>query len=196
MTNMSARELKEKGGAEAQYASTAKLAEEMDLMAKITGKSRKEQEETLAKAKASGQVQAAIQLEQMNGNAKAGEAFDAVATSTSGKFGELVQQMVSSGRPLTEEGRKYMGMLSQDTQKAIQEARDAYKRGDVEGAREAAKRAQALESAEAATNKSRLALAAQGVKGFEESTQEGIRYGKLLAEKATELGTRSKQKST
>ncbi len=189
MTNMSARELKEKGGAEAQYASTAKLAEEMDLMAKIIGKSRKEQEETLAKAKASGQVQAAIQLEQMNGNAKAGEAFDAVATSTSGKFGELVQQMVSSGRPLTEEGRKYMGMLSQDTQKAIQEARDAYKRGDVEGAREAAKRAQALESAEAATNKSRLALAAQGVKGFEESTQEGIRYGKLLAEKAKELGT-------
>ena len=189
MTNMSARELKEKGGEQAQYAATAKLAEEMDLMAKLTGKSRKEQEEALAKTKASGQVQAAIQLEQMNGNAKAGEAFDAVATSTSGKFGELVQQMVSSGRPLTDEGRKYMGMLSQDTQKAIQEARDAYKRGDVEGAREAAKRAQALESAEAATNKSRLSLAAQGVKGFEESTKEGIRYGKLLAEKAKELGT-------
>ena len=189
MTNMSARELREKGGEAAQFAATAKLAEEMDLMAKLTGKSRKEQEETLAKAKASGQVQAAVQLEQMNGNAKAGEAFDAVATSTSGKFGELVQQMVSAGRPLTDEGRKYMGMLSQETQAAIQEARDAYKRGDVEGAREAAKRAQALESAEAATNKSRLALAAQGVKGFEEATQEGIRYGKALAEKARELGT-------
>ncbi len=189
MTNMSARELKEKGGAEAQFQSTVRLAEEMDLMAKLTGKSRKEQEEALAKAKASGQVQAAVQLEAMNGNAKAGEAFDAVVTSTSGKFGELIQQMVSAGRPLTDEGRKYMGMLSQDTQKAIQEARDAYKRGDVEGAREAAKRAQALESAEAATNKSRLALAAQGVKGFEESTQEGIRYGKALAEKARELGT-------
>jgi hypothetical protein len=189
MTNMSARELKEKGGAEAQYASTAKLAEEMDLMAKLTGKSRKEQEEALAKSKASGQVQAAVQLEALNGNAKAGEAFDAVVGSTSGKFGELIQQMVSAGRPLTDEGRKYMGMLSQETQAAIQESRDAYKRGDVEGAREAAKRAQALESAEAATNKSRLALAAQGVKGFEESTQEGIRYGKLLAEKAKELGT-------
>lgn len=189
MTNMSARELKERGGVEAQYASTAKLAEEMDLMAKLTGKSRKEQEETLAKAKASGQVQAAIQLEAMNGNAKASEAFDAVATSVSGQFGDLVQQMVTSGRPLTEESRKQMGMLSAETQAAIQEARDAYKRGDVEGAREAAKRAQALESAEAATNKSRLTLAAQGVKGFEESTKEGIRYGKALAEKAKELGT-------
>jgi hypothetical protein len=189
MTNMSARELKEKGGAEAQYQSTAKLAEEMDLMAKLTGKSRKEQEEALAKSKASGQVQAAVQLEALNGNKNAGEAFDAVVSSTSGKFGELIQQMVSAGRPLTDEGRKYMGMLSQETQAAIQESRDAYKRGDVEGAREAAKRAQALESAEAATNKSRLALAAQGVKGFEESTQEGIRYGKLLAEKAKELGT-------
>ena len=189
MTNMSARELKEKGGEAAQYAATAKLAEEMDLMAKLTGKSRKEQEETLAKAKASGQVQAAIQLEAMNGNAKASEAFDAVATSVSGQFGDLVQQMVTSGRPLTEESRKQMGMLSAETQAAIQEARDAYKRGDVEGAREAAKRAQALESAEAATNKSRLTLAAQGVKGFEESTKEGIRYGKALAEKARELGT-------
>lgn len=189
MTNMSARELKERGGEQAQYAATAKLAEEMDLMAKLTGKSRKEQEETLAKAKASGQVQAAIQLEAMNGNAKASEAFDAVATSVSGQFGDLVQQMVTSGRPLTEESRKQMGMLSADTQAAIQEARDAYKRGDVEGAREAAKRAQALESAEAATNKSRLSLAAQGVKGFEESTKEGIRYGKALAEKAKELGT-------
>ena len=189
MTNMSARELKEKGGEAAQFAATAKLAEEMDLMAKLTGKSRKEQEETLAKAKASGQVQAAIQLEAMNGNAKASEAFDAVATSVSGQFGDLVQQMVTSGRPLTEESRKQMGMLSAETQAAIQEARDAYKRGDVEGAREAAKRAQALESAEAATNKSRLTLAAQGVKGFEESTKEGIRYGKALAEKAKELGT-------
>ena len=189
MTNMSARELREKGGEQAQYQATAKLAEEMDLMSKLTGKSRKEQEETLAKAKASGQVQAAIQLEAMNGNAKASEAFDAVATSVSGQFGDLVQQMVTSGRPLTEEGRKYMGMLSAETQAAIQEARDAYKRGDVEGAREAAKRAQALESAEAATNKSRLTLAAQGVKGFEESTKEGIRYGKALAEKARELGT-------
>ena len=192
LTNVSARELQAKGGMEAQYQSTVRLAEEMDMMAKIQGKSRKEQEKELEAAKADGQKQSAVQLEILNGNKKAGDAFDAVVGSTSGQFGKLVQEMVSSGRPLTEENRKYAGMLSKETQAAIQEARDAYKRGDVEGAREAAKRAQALEAADTATNKSRLALGAQGVEVAKKSFEDQGKYGKLLAEKAADLGTDAK----
>ena len=189
MTNVSARELEAKGGAKAQYESTVRLAEEMDAMAKIQGVSRKEQEKALEASKADGQKQSAVQLEILNGNKKAGDAFDAVVGSTSGQFGKLVQEMVSSGRPLTEENRKYAGMLSKETQAAIQEARDAYKRGDVEGAREAAKRAQALEAADTATNKSRLALGAQGVEVAKKSFEDQGKYGKLLAEEARKQGT-------
>ena len=189
MTNVSARELEAKGGAKAQYESTVRLAEEMDAMAKIQGISRKEQEKALEASKADGQKQSAVQLEILNGNKKAGDAFDAVVGSTSGQFGKLVQEMVSSGRPLTEENRKYAGMLSKETQAAIQEARDAYKRGDVEGAREAAKRAQALEAADTATNKSRLALGAQGVEVAKKSFEDQGKYGKLLAEEARKQGT-------
>jgi hypothetical protein len=188
MTNVSARELKERGGAEAQYQSTVRLAEEMDMMAKLTGTSRKEQEKSLQDAKANGQVQAAIRREELKGNANATKAFDAVVGSTSGQFGKLVQEMVTAGRPLTEENRKYVGMLSAETQAAIQETRDAYKRGDVEAAQKAAQRAQALESADAANNDARLALSEQGVKGFVEATKGGLTYGKALTEKAKELG--------
>jgi hypothetical protein len=188
MTNMSASQLKDRASVEAQYQSTVRLAEEMDMMAKLTGTSRKEQEKSLQDAKANGQVMAALRREELKNGVNATKAFDAVVGSTSGQFGKLVQEMVTAGRPLTEENRKYVGMLSAETQAAIQETRDAFKRGDVEAAQKAAQRAQALESAEAANNDSRLALAEQGVKGFVEATKGGLTYGKALSDKAKELG--------
>jgi hypothetical protein len=59
LTNLSARELKERGSEQKQFEATAKLAEEMDLMAKLTGISRKEQEKSLQADKANAQIQAA-----------------------------------------------------------------------------------------------------------------------------------------
>ena len=77
---------------EAALQSAAALAEEMDKTAKLTGKSREEQQKSLAALERDGKYQAAIRLEMMNGNKFAAEGMVS-AMSKIEKFGPGVQNL-------------------------------------------------------------------------------------------------------
>jgi len=77
---------------EAAFQSAAALAEEMDKTAKLTGKSREEQQKSLAALERDGKYQAAIRLEMMNGNKFAAEGMIS-AMSKIEKFGPGVQNL-------------------------------------------------------------------------------------------------------
>ena len=77
---------------EAALQSAAALAEEMDKTAKLTGKSREEQQKSLAALERDGKYQAAIRIEMMNGNKFAAEGMIS-AMSKIEKFGPGVQNL-------------------------------------------------------------------------------------------------------
>jgi hypothetical protein len=187
MSNMTARELKAKGGDAAQFESTVRLAEEMDAMAKLTGKSRKEQEAALKAGQADGQRMSALQALKNKNIVGAQDAFNAVTTNTVGQFQTLMQDMVTAGRPLTKEMASYYGLLSKETKAAIAEAQEAVTRGDVKAAEEASKRAMALEAKETVTNNARINLGTQGNAIQKKAMEDQMRLGNLIIEKEKEL---------
>ena len=77
---------------EAALESAKALAEEMDKTAKLTGKSREEQQKSLAALERDGKYQAAIRLEMMNGNKFAAEAMTSAMAKVE-KFGPGVQAL-------------------------------------------------------------------------------------------------------
>ena len=77
---------------EAALQSAHALAEEMDKTAKLTGKSREEQQKSLAALERDGKYQAAIRIEMMNGNKFAAEGMIS-AMSKIEKFGPGVQNL-------------------------------------------------------------------------------------------------------
>ena len=187
MANMTARELKAKGGETSQFEATVRLAEEMDAMAKLTGKSRKEQEASLKAAQADGQRMSAIQMLRNKGITGAQDAFNAVTTNTVGQFQTLIQDMVTAGRPLTKEAATYYGLISAETKKEIQRAKDAVAQGDIKAAEEAAKRAMALEAKESVTNEARLKIGNQNIEVAKKAMGDQQRLGNLIIEKEKEL---------
>ena len=187
MSNMTARELKAKGGETAQFEATVRLAEEMDAMAKLTGKSRKEQEAALKAGQADGQRMSALQALKNKDIVGAQDAFNAVTTNTVGQFQTLMQDMVTAGRPLTKEMATYYGLLSKETKDAIAEAQEAVTKGDVKAAEEASKRAMALEAKETVTNNARVNLGIQGNTIQKKAMEDQQRLGNLIIEKEKEL---------
>jgi hypothetical protein len=187
MANMTARELKAKGGDTAQFEATVRLAEEMDAMAKLTGKSRKEQEAALKAGQADGQRMSALQALKNKNIVGAQDAFNAVTTNTVGQFQTLMQDMVTAGRPLTKEMASYYGLLSKETKAAIAEAQEAVTKGDVKAAEEASKRAMALEAKETVTNNARINLGTQGNTIQKKAMEDQMRLGNLIIEKEKEL---------
>lgn len=77
---------------EAALESAKALAEEMDKTAKLTGKSREEQQKSLNALERDGKYQAAIRLEMMNGNKFAAEAMTSAMAKVE-KFGPGVQAL-------------------------------------------------------------------------------------------------------
>lgn len=144
-----------------------KLGEEMDLMAKLTGNSRKEQEELMRKQQENGQVQAAIADEIARGGKQAQAGFNAMqlaAQQGGSDFQMLSEQIFAMGRP-TEDMIGKFNAIGPAAQKALYESAEAAKRGDEVRAKELAERAAALAALQQQSNTNRQ-LARQGEKDF------------------------------
>ncbi len=143
------------------------LAVEMDTIAKLTGQSRKEQEEKLRKDRENGQLMAAIDLAMMKGGKDVQKAFDGMTTAASmgGKdFQRLQQEIFAMGRPSEEMASKF-AMIGGEAQKLMMQAAEAAKKGNTEQAKLLTQQAAAA-AAQTAGSESFQNLAAQGSKDF------------------------------
>ena len=119
----------------------ADLATEMDLIAKQTGKTRKEQEASLEKAKADGQIEAKMRLiglkEGPEAEAKARAAFaekyiQAEAMGT----GQVFKEMFATGTVRSQEAAMQMGLLGQAARETGESAKQL-SRGNIEASQSA-----------------------------------------------------------
>ncbi len=146
------------------------LAVEMDSIAKLTGQTRKEQEDKLRKDRENGQIMAAIDAKTAAGGAHVQKAFDMMTTAAAAAgpdFQRLSKEIFAMGRPSQEMATKF-SLLGGEAQKLMfQAAEEAAK-----GTEESAKRAKQLtmEAAAAASmaqaSETNRSLAQQGVKDF------------------------------
>lgn len=143
------------------------LAIEMDAVSKLTGISRKEQEEKLRKDRENGQMMAAIDLAMMKGGKDVQKAFDGMTTAASmgGKdFQRLQQEIFAMGRPSEEMAAKF-AMIGGDAQKLMTQAAEAARKGQTEQAKLLTQQA-ASAAANASGSETFMNLAAQGSKDF------------------------------
>jgi hypothetical protein len=113
------------------------LAFEMDAVAKLTGKSRKEQEAALRKAAEDGQLRAATELAVRNGGKDVKAAFDSmkVAADIGGpEFAKLQEQMFAMGRP-TKDMAGAFAQAGGEAQRLMKASADAARRGDEQMAK-------------------------------------------------------------
>ena len=119
----------------------ADLATEMDLIAKQTGKTRKEQEASLEKAKADGQIEAKMRLiglkEGPEAEAKARAAFaekyiQAEAMGT----GQVFKEMFATGTVRSQEAAMQMGLLGEAARGTAESAKQL-SRGQIEASQSA-----------------------------------------------------------
>lgn len=140
-----------------------RLAYEMDAVAKITGKSRKEQEDALRKQQEDGQLRAATELAVRKGGAEVKAAFDTMsqAAQVGGpEFAKLQEQMFAMGRP-SKDMAEMFAMAGGETQRLMKESAAAAKRGDEALAKRLTLEAAAAYAAQT-QKESMLNLAAQG----------------------------------
>jgi hypothetical protein len=140
-----------------------RLAYEMDAVAKITGKSRKEQEDALRKQQEDGQLRAATELAVRKGGAGVKAAFDTMsqAAQVGGpEFAKLQEQMFAMGRP-SKDMAEMFAMAGGETQRLMKESAAAAKRGDEALAKRLTLEAAAAYAAQT-QKESMLNLAAQG----------------------------------
>ncbi len=119
----------------------ADLATEMDLIAKQTGKTRKEQEAALEKAKADGQIEAKFRLIGLQQGAEAEKAarenfgkqlVQAEAMGT----GQVFKEMFATGTVRSQEAAMQMGLLGQAARETANSAK-ALSRGNTEASQAA-----------------------------------------------------------
>lgn len=126
------RDSKNKKSVADQVEAAGRLATEMDAVAKLTGKSRKEQEDTLRKQQENGQLRAAIDLAISNGGKQVGEAYKSMSTAAQvgGKdFEKLQEQIFAMGRPSEDMAEKF-ALAGGAAQKLMYDAAAAAKKGD------------------------------------------------------------------
>lgn len=114
----------------------AELATEMDLIAKQTGKTRKEQEASLEKAKIDGQMEAKFRLIGIQQGAEAektareGMAKQLLQAEAMGT-GQLFKEMFATGTVRSQEAAMQMGLLG-DAARGTAESAKALSRGNME----------------------------------------------------------------
>lgn len=188
LAGMTKRELAETGGQQAAMDRLERMGKEMDAVSKLTGQRRDELDKELRKNREDAQRRAAIEGFILAGGKNAREAMDAstVAFQKAGPtFAKAASDMITAGRPLTDEARDAVGTMSGEVQSALMEARKATQEGRVEDAKNASDRAAALYAAQSAT-KETYDLAGQGVEAFKAKI-EAVDYGKRLQEAAEEF---------
>ena len=122
-------------------AAAADLATEMDLIAKQTGKSRKEQEASLEKAKADGQIEAKMRLIGLQQGADAEKAAregfaKQYAQAEAMGTGQVFKEMFATGTVRSQEAAMQMGLLGQAARETANSAK-ALSKGNVEASQSA-----------------------------------------------------------
>lgn len=91
---------------------TRKYLKEMDLLAKVTGETRKQQEEAQAKLAADAQYQAA-----MAGMSKeVADSFRNTVTGLPGPLRDVAKDIMATGSATTEESQRFMSMMPQSAE--------------------------------------------------------------------------------
>ncbi len=119
----------------------ADLATEMDLIAKQTGKTRKEQEAALEKAKADGQIEAKMRLIGLTQGAEAEKAArenfaKQYAQAEAMGTGQVFKEMFATGTVRSQEAAMQMGLLGQAARETANSAKEL-SRGNVEASQTA-----------------------------------------------------------
>jgi len=133
----------EDGSRERAIASAMKMAEEMDSLAKLTGVSRKEQEETRKALQKDMAFEAAMRQETRNMSKEDAEKYraammDLVATTeaTQGAAaGAAIKESIITGGSLQSSGAMAHASLNSEAYQKSMEAREKIKQGDYEGAK-------------------------------------------------------------
>lgn len=143
------------------------LGKEMDKVAKLTGISRKEQEDAMRKQQENGQLRAALDNALEAGGKGVVEAYNAQARAAQlgGKdFEKLSEQIFAMGRPTEEMALKFQA-IGPAAQKLLYEASEASKAGKTELAKRLTEEAAAA-AAIAQQTKTNRDLAQQGIQDF------------------------------
>jgi hypothetical protein len=125
----------------------AELATEMDLIAKQTGKTRKEQEAQLEKAKADGQIEAKMRLIGLQQGADAEKAAregfaKQLAQAEAMGTGQVFKEMFATGTVRSQEAAMQMGLLG-DAARGTAESAKALSRGNIEASQSSMETAKA-----------------------------------------------------
>ena len=160
-----------------QIRSVESLATEMDAVAKLTGKSRKEQEDLLRKQQEDGQIRAATELAVRRGGEGVRKAFAemSVASQIGGKdFAKMQEQIFAMGRPSQDMAEKF-AMAGGEAQKLMMQAAKAAKSGNDAEAKRLSEEA-AIAYMRQQNSQTNLQLAAQGQK----AAVEGVENSRIL----------------
>ena len=144
--NIDRRRARLTGMTEAQQVeSTLELAQSMDAMAKLTGKSAKEQQDQLKDRMRDGATQAKIRLLEMDGVTGASQSYKMAQASLASApkvVGDLMADLVQTGVPMTA-ATKNFAATNKEAYALLQQAANATKQGDTVAAEKYAKDAAA-----------------------------------------------------
>jgi len=165
-------DLREGAGREEALRSAAALATEMDAVARLTGKSREEQQRAIQSAQADVQARAAIDLAIRRGGKFAEEGFTAVTASlqrfggADGPVGKLTRDLMAFGGPTKETAATMsaLGPAGAELSRAIAAVKTAKTEEEKEAALARVRRAQDSIAAvqQSDTFKQQVAIGAQG----------------------------------
>ena len=123
-------------GDKAMLDASLRMAESLDVMAKLSGKQLKEMEDELIDRQRNGATQARIRLLEQQGVEGAGEAYQRAQASLQSApkvARDLLDDLVQTGAPMTEATRNFAATNREAYAALVQQA-NAIKRGDAEGA--------------------------------------------------------------
>jgi hypothetical protein len=133
-------------GRRKSYMAAKELAEQMDAIAKLTGKSREEQMEEMKKKKVDGQVESKLRLlanGDMQKYAELQSEYQKLALEARKRGDEeLFKQQFATGTYMTKAAGTQAAVLGQQS-RAVEEAAARLAKGDLAGAREASSKADA-----------------------------------------------------
>ena len=182
-------------GAAAQVQSALKLAKTFDVIAKLTGKDVKAQQDDLKERMRDGATSAKIRLLERNGVTGASLAYkasQAALQSAPKVVGDLLADLTQTGVPMTE-ATKNFAATNAEAYKLLQQSAAATKRGDIGKAEELAAKAAAATAAYADSNQgltiATLAQVSSIAEGQAERLQEMSPLIDALAEHNAKLGT-------
>ena len=123
-------------GDKAMLDASLRMAESLDVMAKLSGKQLKEMEDELIDRQRNGATQARVRLLEQQGVEGAGEAYQRAQASLQSApkvARDLLDDLVQTGAPMTEATRNFAATNREAYAALVQQA-NAIKRGDAEGA--------------------------------------------------------------